>query len=216
MIVDTMTHEEVYAELEREREAVTTWWTYKLISFRRAVLKAPRLPLERWVEYQSARRNKYVFYTRIYDRKMRRILTGMSVMRQTKEGLTAYTTWLDHQRLISPMVLTPHMFKRYAERAGVDKSGAELVKHYFMHNAHGCDTQNQRIMARSVRWNGQEHQASCVAQGVLLGQLEGDLFIARTFITYDMTSGLQAQEFARCRRNILTDEELYQRALIMY
>ena len=26
MIVDSMTHVEVYAELEKEREAVTRWW----------------------------------------------------------------------------------------------------------------------------------------------------------------------------------------------
>ena len=30
MIVDSMTHEEVYQELEREREAVTRWWRHQL------------------------------------------------------------------------------------------------------------------------------------------------------------------------------------------
>ena len=216
MIVESMTHAEVYKELEREREAVTTWWRNNLRNQRRRVLKSTRFPLNLWFDYTSARKNRYLFFTRLFDKKMKRILTGIAVPRLTKDGLYVYTSWLADHKLIFPMVLTPHMFKRYSERVGVEKSGIDLVKHYFIHNSHGKDTRNNRVMAKSVRWNGEDHQACCVNDGVLLGQVVDGIYIVRTFITYDMCGGLQQQEFENCRSQILNDREMYDRAKECY
>ena len=211
-----MTHEEVYEELAREREAVTVWWRHQLDDNRRRALKCQRFPMRIWRDYTSTRHNRYVFFSRVYDKRMRRILTGAAAIRHTSDGLTVYTTWLGDQKLISPMVLTPHMWKRYAERTGTDLHGIDLVKHYFANNPHGKDTDNQKIVGRSVRWNGEEHLSCCVTDGVLLGQMCGSLFIVRTFITYDMCSGLQQQEFETCRGKIMTDQEMYERAKLFY
>ena len=216
MIVDSMTHEEVYAELARDREVVTMWWRHQLDDNRRRALKCAQFPLKIWRDYTSTRRNRYVFFSRVYDKRMRRILTGVAVIRHTSDGMTVYTTWLSDQRLISPMVLTPHMWKRYSERAKVGKHGIELVKHYFANNPLGKDTDNQKIVGRSVRWNGEDHLSCCVPDGVLLGQQHGELYIVRTFITYDMTTGLQQQEFETQRTKILTDREMYEQAKKYY
>lgn len=216
MIVESMTHAEVYKELEREREAVTTWWRHNLWNQRRRVLKSTHFPLNLWFDYTSARKNHYLFFTRLFDKKMKRILTGIAVPRLTKDGLYVYTSWLADHKLIFPMVLMPHMFKRYSERVGVEKSGIDLVKHYFIHNSHGKDTRNNRVMAKSVRWNGEDHQACCVNDGVLLGQVVDGIYIVRTFITYDMCGGLQQQEFENCRSQILNDREMYDRAKECY
>ena len=216
MIVESMTHAEVYKELEREREAVTTWWRCNLANQRRRVLKSTHFPLNLWLDYTSARKNRYLFFTRLFDKKMKRILTGIAVQRLTKDGLYVYTSWLADHKLIFPMVLMPHMFKRYSERVGVEKSGIDLVKHYFIHNSHGKDTRNNRVMAKSVRWNGEDHQACCVNDGVLLGQVVDGIYIVRTFITYDMCGGLQQQEFENCRSQILNDREMYDRAKECY
>ena len=211
-----MTHEEVYRELSKEREAVTTWWRHQLQDQRRRALKCTRFPMHIWREYTSTRKNRYVFFSRVFDKRMKAILTGAAAIRQGGDGITVYTTWLDDQQLISPMVLTPHMWKRYAERAHVEKHGMELVKHYFKSNPHGADSRNQKIVGRSVRWNGEDHLSCCVTDGVLLGQQYGQLFVARTFITYDMCSGLQQKEFETKRKDILTDEEMYQRVRMCY
>lgn len=211
-----MTHEEVYAELARDREVVTMWWRHQLDDNRRRALKCAQFPLKIWRDYTSTRRNRYVFFSRVYDKRMRRILTGVAVIRHTSDGMTVYTTWLSDQRLISPMVLTPHMWKRYSERAKVGKHGIELVKHYFANNPLGKDTDNQKIVGRSVRWNGEDHLSCCVPDGVLLGQQHGELYIVRTFITYDMTTGLQQQEFETQRTKILTDREMYEQAKKYY
>ena len=216
MIVESMTHVEVYKELERERESVTTWWRHNLWNQRRRVLKSTHFPLNLWFDYTSARKNRYLFFTRLFDKKMKRILTGVAVPRMMKDGMYVYTNWLADHKLIFPMVLMPHMFKRYSERVGVEKSGIDLVKHYFIHNSHGKDTRNNRVMAKSVRWNGEDHQACCVNDGVLLGQVVDGIYIVRTFITYDMCGGLQQQEFENCRSQILNDREMYDRAKECY
>ena len=209
-----MTHEEVYQELERERDAVTRWWRHQLDDQRRRALKCQQFPYHIWREYTSTRKNRYLFFSRIFDKNMRKILTGVAVVRHTSEGLTVYTTWLGDQKLISPMVLLPHVWKRYQDpkRGNVQKSGIELIKHYFMHNPHGRDSDNQKVVGRSVRWNGEEHLSCCVNDGVLLGQIVDGIYIARTFITYDMCSGLQQKEFEARRGEILTDDEMYEQA----
>ena len=211
-----MTHEEVYQELEREREAVTRWWRHQLYDQRRRALKCQRFPMHIWREYTSARKNRYVFFSRIFDKRMKTILTGVAVIRHTSDGLTVYTTWLSDQRLISPMVLTAHMWKRYAERAKVGEHGIELIKHYFSNNPNGKDTDNQKVVGRSVRWNGEDHLSCCVPDGVLLGQEFDKYYLVRTFITYDMTTGMQQQEFDTQRAKIMTDREMYERAKMFY
>ena len=211
-----MTHEEVYQELERERDAVTRWWRHQLDDQRRRALKCRQFPFHIWREYTSTRKNRYVFFSRVFDKHMKTILTGVAVIRHTSDGLTVYTTWLGDQKFISPMVLLPHMWKRYAERVKIDKHGIDLLKHYFMNNPHGKDSANQRVVGRSVRWNGEDHVSCCVNDGVLLGQQSGRIYIVRTFITYDMCTGLQQQEFETQRTKILTDREMYERAKMFY
>ena len=211
-----MTHEEVYQELEREREAVTRWWRHQLDDQRRRALKCRQFPFHIWKEYTSTRKNRYVFFSRVFDKHMKRILTGVAVIRHTSDGMTVYTTWLTGQKLISPMVLTPHMWKRYAERVKVGEHGIKLIKHYFSNNPNGKDSDNQKVVGRSVRWNGEDHLSCCVPEGVLLGQEFDKYYLVRTFITYDMTTGMQQQEFDTQRAKIMTDREMYNRAKIFY
>ncbi len=211
-----MTHTEVYEELEREREAVTRWWRHQLADHRRRVLKCQRFPMFIWKEYTSTRKNRYMFFSRVFDKHMKTILTGVAVIRHTSDGMTVYTTWLSDQKLIAPMVMMPHVWKRYAERTNTDLHGIELIKHYFMNNPHGKDSGNQKVVARSVRYNGEDHLSCCVTDGVLLGQEFDKYYLVRTFITYDMCSGMQQQEFEDKRTKILTDREMYERAKEWY
>lgn len=211
-----MTHEEVYQELEREREAVTVWWRHQLTDQRRRALKCRQFPFHIWKDYTSTRKNRYLFFSRVFDKHMKTILTGVGVIRHTVEGMTVYTTWLSDQRLISPMVLLPHMWKRYAERTNTDLHGIELIRHYFLNNPYGKDSDNQRVVGRSVRWNGEDHLSCCVPDGVLLGQEFDKYYLVRTFITYDMTTGMQQQEFDTQRAKIMTDREMYEQAKMFY
>ena len=216
MIVESMTHTEVYSELDKDRENVTRWWRHQLSDQRRRVLKCRQFPFHIWKDYTSTRKNRYLIFSRIFDKRMQTILTGVGVVRRMSEGMAIYTSWLSDQRLIAPMVILPHAWKRYAERAKVQKTGIDLVKHYFLNNPHGMDSNNQKAVGRSVRYNAEDHLSYCVPDGVMLGQLSDGLFVARTFITYDMCSGLQQAEFEDKRSRIVTDRELYDRARVFY
>lgn len=212
MIVDTMTHAEVYEELAKEREAVTTWWRNNIKAQRRRVLKSTRFPLFLWFDYTSARKNRYLFFAYIFDKHMKRYLAGVAVLSYGRDGLTIYTNWLGKYRLINPMVIIPHAWKRYAERMGLHLSDKELVKHFFTNNPFGKDNRSQKVASRSVRYNGKEHLFNCVEEGILLGYEEGDLFIAKTFITYDMCGGLQQLEFCESKMQIPPDNKEFERA----
>ena len=72
------------------------------------------------------------------------------------------------------------------------------------------------MVARSVRYNGEEHLSNCVPDGVMLGQMHDDIFVVKTFITYDMCRGLQQKEFEFYRGMILNDEEMYNEARAHY
>ena len=86
-----MTHAEVYKELEREREAVTVWWRHQLDDNRRRALKCRQFPFHIWKDYTSTRKNRYLIFSRIFDKRMRAILTGIGVVRRTSEGMAIYT-----------------------------------------------------------------------------------------------------------------------------
>jgi hypothetical protein len=47
-----------------------------------------------------------------------------------------------------------------------------------------------------------------VTDGVLLGEVVDKMFIVHTFITYEMATGLQREEFEKNRELILTNEEI--------
>ena len=126
MLTETMTHAEVYRELDRDRDTATTWWRHHLDTLRRPVLKARQLPVIHWADYTSpARRIRYLFFTRIFDKRMRRLLTGVAVPHRTPDGTAVYTSWLSDQRLIAPMVILPHAWQRYRERTGCNLTDEE-------------------------------------------------------------------------------------------
>lgn len=55
-----------------------------------------------------------------------------------------------------------------------------------------------------------------VEEGILLGQLVGDIYIVRTFITYDMCTGHQQQEFEAKRKEILSGRDMYNKIIGFY
>ena len=117
-------------------------------------------------------------------------------------GKTVYMAWLNDDNKVPKMVMLPHMWERYAERMQFDLDHKHLVQRFFCANFSGCGTKKQEIVARSVRYNGEEHLAFCMNDGVLLGRLEGDIFVAKTFITYEMSCGRQEEEFTRLQHAI--------------
>ena len=211
MIVDSMTHTEVYAELDKDRDNVARWFDHQADKYRRLALKTQKFPVTWWLEYTSPRKNRYLISVtctrRNYDR-----FHGLTILALKREerGYSVYLSYIGKHSLIRKTVFLQHVFDRYAdpERGNVQKTGIDLIKHFVDHQSSGQIIDNPKLAGRSVRYNGRDHQFVAVNDGVLLGDVENGIFIARTFITYEMATGRQHEEFAYAKNKVndLEDE----------
>lgn len=216
MIVDSMTHTEVYAELDKDRENVARWFDHRADEFRRRALKMQKFPVTWWLDYTSPRKNRYLISVtctrRNYDR-----FHGLTILALKREerGFSVYLSYIGKHTLIRKTVFLQHVFDRYAdpERGNVQKKGIDLIKHFVDHQSSGQILSNPKLAGRSVRYNGRDHRFVAVNDGVILGDVDNGIFIARTFITYEMATGKQHEEFAYAKNKVndLEDEIVYVR-----
>lgn len=198
--------------MDRDRDSIHRWFSHQMKDLHRRALKCRQLPLKVWLDHTSPRKIRYLFYVRIFDRHKNLLILTMVALRPMSDGTTVYLTWPVANDSIEPMVYIPHVFKQYAlpDRANVKKTGVELIKHFMERNSRGIDSKNQHVVGRSVRYNGEDHLSCCVDEGVLLGHMQGPIYIAKTFITYDMCGDVQMEEFKPKREGIPTDKEIYE------
>lgn len=200
MLVQSMTFAEVYRELDRDRENLARWWKTQVDRLRRQMIKKDRtaFPVAYSYDYTTPRHIRYMVNAVIGDKRLKSFLT-VCVALQDK---TVYMAWFYDDNEVRPMVMLPHMWQRYAERMQFDEDHKNLVHKFFLRNFCGCGTRNKEVVSRSVRYNGEDHLTFCVDDGVLLGRMEGDIFIVKTFITYEMSCGRQEEEFTRLQHAI--------------
>lgn len=206
-----MTPEEVYRELEKDVRDVGEWWKAKREMQVRIAKYTIKLPRTTWFEYTSKRKNRYLMMSVILGRKYNDdSFTCLLALQKADRGYAVYTTRLPWQHIAGYHAFMPHVFDQYAnpERGNVRKTGIELIKHFIERNSYGEVSRGDRFSGRSVRYKGRDNMAKCVTDGVLLGEIVGDIFVAHTFITYDMTGGLQREEFEKNRGMILSNEEI--------
>lgn len=202
-----MTHAEAYAELDKDRENVARWYDHRADEFRRRALKTQKFPVTWYTEYTSPRKNRYLIGVtctrRNYDKHH---AVSTIALRRDQRGYSVYLAPINRYSPIKKTVFVQHVFDRYAERANVDKQGMDLIRHFFDHQAGGCIMTDYRLAGRSVRYNGRNHKFVAVQDGIMLGDTEDGIFIVRTFITYDMATGLQRDEFTKAQGNLFDIE----------
>ena len=216
MIVPSMTHAEVFRELAQDRDNVSRWYRHRSREYRRKALKTRALPITWTEDYLSPRKNRYIICTRCTRRDyIRYHALTVVALRKEEKGYSVYLTHIGTNTLIKPTVLLPHVFLRYAERAGVKKTGTELIAHFVSKVSGGIILDDEHLAGRSVRYNGRDHMFIAISDGVLLGDKEHGIFTARTFITYDMATGMQREQFdeAKCKIFSLEDEIRYVRSI---
>ena len=220
MIVQSMTPEEVYREIDKDIEDVSEWWMRKRkMMIRIAKATTWKFPFVKWFEYQSPRHNHYMVKSIAMGRNYNNeSLTAVFALVKMERGYAIYFTRFTWQMVANNIAILPHVFDRYAdpERCNVKKTGIELIKHYVDHNVYGEPTDNQRLSGRSVRYKGRNNICLSVNDGVLLGEMLGDIFVAHTIITYEMASGLQREEFEKNKGKLLPNQEIQQQIKRIY
>lgn len=215
MIVQSMNPEEVYREIDKDMAEVTDWWSRKRKTLFNIAKWTVKLPRTTWYEYESSRKNRYLVLSIIMGRKYNdESMTGLMALQKMEKGFAVYVSKFPWQRIAAPHVFLPHVFDRYhdPDRGNVQKTGIELIKHFMERNSYGEISRGDKFSGRSVRYKGRDNLAKCVTDGVLLGEIVGDIFVAHTFITYDMATGFQREEFEKNKGMILSNEEIMRRA----
>ena len=210
-----MNPEEVYREIDKDMAEVTDWWSRKRKTLFNIAKWTVKLPRTTWYEYESSRKNRYLVLSIIMGRKYNdESMTGLMSLQKMEKGFAVYVSKFPWQRIAAPHVFLPHVFDRYhdPDRGNVQKTGIELIKHFMERNSYGEISRGDKFSGRSVRYKGRDNLAKCVTDGVLLGEIVGDIFVAHTFITYDMATGLQREEFEKNKGMILSNEEIMRRA----
>lgn len=210
-----MNPEEVYREIDKDMAEVTDWWSRKRKTLFNIAKWTVKLPRTTWYEYESSRKNRYLVLSIIMGRKYNdESMTGLMALQKMEKGFAVYVSKFPWQRIAAPHVFLPHVFDRYhdPDRGNVQKTGIELIKHFMERNSYGEISRGDKFSGRSVRYKGRDNLAKCVTDGVLLGEIVGDIFVAHTFITYDMATGLQREEFEKNKGMILSNEEIMRRA----
>lgn len=210
-----MNPEEVYREIDKDIEEVSDWWSRKRKTLFNIAKWTVKLPRTTWYEYESSRKNRYLVLSIIMGRKYNdESMTGLMALQKMEKGFAVYVSKFPWQRIAAPHVFLPHVFDRYhdPDRGNVQKTGIELIKHFMERNSYGEISRGDKFSGRSVRYKGRDNLAKCVTDGVLLGEIVGDIFVAHTFITYEMATGLQREEFEKNKGMILSNEEIMRRA----
>ena len=200
MLVESMTHSEVYDELARDLPNLERWIDRQAKTLRRYSLKTDRrkFPIIMYDKYTSPRKIHYGFIAILYKRNDSFCLFTYT-LRQTRNGREVYMCRPREDSRLPKTVFIPHAIKRYAERMKLDKTGDELIRHMLIHSVDCVSLNDHKVAARSVRYKVEMLRSYCVREGAFLGKQVGDIFMANTFITYDMMCGRQLEEFSKYR-----------------
>ena len=200
MLVESMTHSEVYNELARDLPNLERWIDRQAKMLRRYSLKIDRrnFPRIMYDKYTSPRKIHYGFIAILYKRN-EPFCNFTYTLRPTRNGRELYLCRSYDGSRLPKTVFIPHAIKRYAERMKLDKTGDELIRHMLIHSVDCVSLNDQTLAARSVRYKGEMLRSFCVREGAFLGKQVGDIFMVNTFITYDMMGGRQLEEFSKHR-----------------
>lgn len=140
----------------------------------------------RWLVLWEAKTKKY-----IGDNE----LITFVVMHDTPHGKYAtLTTFVKGTLLL--LTFAPHFFQRFVERMGITLSGEQLIKRYFEQNSsYGFQTKLTHIEGSTYI----NEVFGSAKEGVAMGfEAQGvNIYMFKTFITYDMCKGQQVEDFAK-------------------
>ena len=190
MITHSMTPREMFWEIKKDHPSVVDYCNAKANAFRRKVLKSTVFPVRAYSNYRSKRNNKWIVFFEARSKKHtgNNALTSFICYANMQNGYYVYFPTLVDEFIWLVYMFPPHFFKRYAERANINKTGIELIRHFFERNyTYMIKTEiNENITLAKITTEA----------GIMFGQvLCAGLIILKTFISWDNTFTSQYDEF---------------------
>lgn len=193
MLLPTMNYEEMYREVILDSENMIRWVGHNIQNLRRISLKAKQFPFANTLTHMTPRHNTW-HYIVVVRRKIRSIQDVYNVIYtslRAPEGEIYILMQPNKHKQMNVCAYTPHFMQRFAERMEIDLTGKELANRYFIYNDNG------RFVKQPV---GEHQECLCTNEGICLGEFVNDrMFVARTFIRYDMSLGWQRDAFKACK-----------------
>ena len=178
MITETMSDEEIHKEVQRDRYEVHNYMEKIVSRYRHTIVTTPQCQFPLYfppVTFTSHRENKYLVFFEIRDKKnwLENLLCTI-VSLYDNNGIYAITFSVAFDKLY---LYSPHFFSRYRTRFLKDENikPIDVVKRFFKINP----------TTQFRTGEGDEFYGTC-NEGAVFGKKEGNRFIFKTFVSFDM------------------------------
>lgn len=198
-----MTYEEIFDEVAKDFESVKTKFSYIKKGLARYARRQVKYPAVHFSEYISPRKNRWIIISIFYRRNIHNGGAGVAfacLQKSDKGGYMVHEVVVNKFRKCYLATFHPHFFDRYREHMGVDKTGIDLIRHFFGHNHEGSTDFTSEYSGKQSRHKNAYHV--CLQEGIGLGEvLASSHALITTFITYDMAAGEQKEAFDKLYLN---------------
>lgn len=203
MIVQSMNHDEIFNEISEDLNYVFRKYHYVKKDLERYARKLTKFPTVQFTEYTSPRRNRWLYITVFHRRNIHNGGAGVSfacVQKADKGGFTIHEVVVNKYKEEYLVTYHPHFFDRYKQHMKSDKTGIDLIKHFFRNNLVGETDVTDAYSGKKSRDKDAYHV--CYNEGIGLGEVLGANHAQlTTYITYDMAMGEQKKAFDKLRKN---------------
>lgn len=206
MLVATMTPDQIYEEIITDVPNMILYLKYKQPKFRKMVLRSQLFPVRAHSLITTVRKNNWLLLFSANSKKdvSGDIFSNCICIQETQAGKFALMRQVTNDAP-SLFIFSPHFFRRYAERMGIDLTGIPLIQRFFEENI-TCYTKKRFI-------NGKEELTSTFKEGVAFCKQIEDCkhlcFVMKTFISYDMKKKDQEPGFAESELIRLMEEAIF-------
>lgn len=192
-----MTADELVNEFTADLPQVMSVSDAKQIKADKIIKKSKMFPVYLHAYIKTKRKNDWMILLEAKNNKYVGDDCLISLISHFDVGVGRYAMfWTSYKSTPIHIIFTPHFFKRFAERVGINLTGVELIHRYFKKNpSYGFSTASD-YFGNMQKINVYGSTTEGIALGVQLNT-KHNIILFRTFITYDMCKGKQIEDFAR-------------------
>lgn len=197
MYTETMTADELVEEFTADLPQVISVSDAKQVKADKIIKKSKMFPVYLHAYVKTKRKNDWIILLEAKNSKYVGDDCLISFISHFDLGAGRYAMfWTSYKNTPIHIIFTPHFFKRFAERVGLNLTGIDLIHRYFKKNpSYGFNTASD-FFGNIQKINVYGSTTEGVAMGVQLNT-KHNIILFRTFITYDMCKGKQIEDFAR-------------------
>lgn len=192
MIVYTMTEDQLICEVIEDFKTVMSLSNDKDKKVAKLIRKRTIFPVKFHSFVTTKRKNNWIILWEALDRTnvCDKSLISFVCYYYTPRGKYAIMPTFNKGNIIL-LMFPPHFFSRFGKRSGINLIGKELIKRYFEVNYNFGFSYNTDP-------DGTHNVYGSSIEGIALGiEIEDQLILFKTFITYDMCRGQQVEVFAQ-------------------